>query len=103
MPTVRIRPRFSAHVQRARRVTRHGTLVDALSDVLQAVRLTGAIFFDIQASDPWVAQTPPGEAIVGKMFPGTQHLIPYHIITKGTCWGGLLDQPSMRLETYDII
>jgi len=77
--------------------------VDALSDVLQAVRLTGAIFFDIQASEPWVAQTPPGEAIVGKMFPGTQHLIPYHIITKGTCWGGLLDKPSMQLETYDII
>lgn len=77
--------------------------MDALSDVLQAVRLTGAIFFDIRASEPWVAQTPPGESIVGKMFPGTQHLIPYHIITKGVCWGGLLDKPPMQLDTYDII
>ena len=31
--------------------------MDALSDVLRAVRLTGAIFFDIQASEPWVAET----------------------------------------------
>ena len=34
--------------------------MDALSDVLRAVRLTGAIFFDVQASEPWVAETPPG-------------------------------------------
>ena len=34
--------------------------MDALSDVLKAVRLTGAIFFDIHASEPWVAETPRG-------------------------------------------
>ena len=34
--------------------------MDALSDVLQAVRLTGAVFFDVDASAPWVAETPPG-------------------------------------------
>ena len=34
--------------------------MDALSDVLRAVRLTGAIFFDVQASEPWVAETPRG-------------------------------------------
>ena len=44
--------------------------MDALSDVLRAVRLTGAVFFDIHASDPWVAETPPGETIVGTIFPG---------------------------------
>lgn len=49
--------------------------MDALSDVLRAVRLTGAIFFDIQASEPWVAETPSGEAIVDAMFPGSEHLV----------------------------
>jgi cupin len=58
-------------------------LMDALSDVLRTVRLTGAIFFDINASEPWVAETPPGEAIVGAMFPGSEHLICYHVITQG--------------------
>ena len=32
--------------------------MDALSDVLRAVRLKGAIFFDVHASDPWAAETP---------------------------------------------
>jgi hypothetical protein len=49
--------------------------MDALSDVLRAVRLTGAVFFDIRAAAPWVAATPPGAAIVGAMFPGAEHLI----------------------------
>ena len=44
--------------------------MDALSDVLKAVRLTGAVFFDIHAAEPWVAATPPGEAIVGACSPG---------------------------------
>ena len=37
--------------------------MDAGSDVLRAVRLTGAVFFGICATDPWVAATPPGRAI----------------------------------------
>lgn len=63
--------------------------MDALSDVLQTVRLTGAIFFDVQASEPWVAETPAGKSIVGAMFPGSEHLISYHVITRGSCWAAV--------------
>ena len=31
---------------------------DALSDVLRAVRLTGAVFFNLDVKAPWVAETP---------------------------------------------
>ncbi|MEJ1961178.1 MAG: cupin domain-containing protein [Gammaproteobacteria bacterium] len=34
--------------------------MDALSDVLRAVRLSGAVYFDIRAAEPWVAETPAG-------------------------------------------
>ena len=61
--------------------------MDALSDVLRAVRLTGAVFFDVLASEPWVAETPPGGSIVGTIFPGAEHLISYHVVARGTCWG----------------
>jgi AraC-like DNA-binding protein len=77
--------------------------MDALSDVLRTVRLTGAIFFDIHASDPWVAETPPGEAIVGAMFPGSEHLICYHIITEGNCWACIPGESPVRLTRGDII
>jgi AraC-like DNA-binding protein len=77
--------------------------MDALSDVLKAVRLTGAIFFDIHASEPWVAETPAGRSIVGSIFPEAEHLIPYHVITRGNCWGGVIGEPPLRLSAGDII
>ena len=77
--------------------------MDALSDVLRAVRLTGAIFFDIQVSEPWVAETPAGETIVRKIFPDAEHLIPYHVVTRGTCWGSVADDPPVRVSEGDII
>ena len=77
--------------------------MDALSDVLRAVRLTGAVFFDIRAAEPWVAATPPGTAIVGAMFPGAEHLICYHVITAGSCWAGPPDAAPMQLNAGDII
>jgi AraC-like DNA-binding protein len=77
--------------------------MDALSDVLRAVRLTGAIFFDIHASEPWVAETPSGQAIVDAMFPGSEHLICYHVITQGTCWACIPGEPPTLLSAGDII
>ena len=56
--------------------------MDALSDVLRAVRLTGAVFFDVKASEPWVAETPPGATIVRNIFPGADHLMSYHVVTQ---------------------
>jgi AraC-like DNA-binding protein len=77
--------------------------MDALSDVFRAVRLTGAIFFDIHASEPWVAETPSGPAIVEAMFPGSEHLICYHVITQGSCWACIPGEPPTQLSAGDII
>jgi AraC-like DNA-binding protein len=77
--------------------------MDALSDVLRAVRLTGAVFFDVHASEPWVAETPQGRSIVGAIFPGADHLIPYHVITGGACFGGLIGEPAIHLSAGDVI
>jgi AraC-like DNA-binding protein len=77
--------------------------MDALSDVLKAVRLTGAVFFDVHASDPWVAESPAGTSIVGSIFPGADHLMSYHVVTRGTCWGGTFDEPALELSAGDII
>jgi AraC-like DNA-binding protein len=77
--------------------------MDALSDVLRAVRLRGAIFFDIRASEPWVAETPPADSIVDAIFPGAEHLVSYHAVTRGTCWASLPDEPPILLAAGDII
>ncbi|HKT73532.1 MAG TPA: AraC family transcriptional regulator [Steroidobacteraceae bacterium] len=77
--------------------------MDALSDVLRAVRLSGAFFFDVQASDPWVAETPRGESIVEAMFPGSEHLISYHLIVSGSAWVRVAGEPDMLLGAGDIV
>ena len=40
--------------------------MDVLADVLRAVRLTGAIYFDITARAPWIAETPAMSSERGK-------------------------------------
>jgi AraC-like DNA-binding protein len=79
--------------------------VDVLSDVLRAVRLTGAIFFDVEASAPWVAATPAGMTIAGSVMPEAEHVIMFHAVTSGACWAELEDGslPSLRLAAGDIV
>jgi CubicO group peptidase (beta-lactamase class C family) len=50
-----------------------------------------------------VAETPPGDAIVGSIFPGAENLIPYHVVTRGACWGGVLDEPPLRLDLQKVM
>ena len=79
--------------------------MDALSDVLRAVRLSGAFFFDVHARGPWVAETPQGKSIVDKMFPGSgsDHLICYHALMEGSCWAELEGEEPVKLVAGDII
>jgi AraC-like DNA-binding protein len=77
--------------------------MDALSDVLRAVRLSGAFFFDVQARAPWVAETPLGKSVVDAMFPGSDHLISYHAIIEGDCWCTLEGEEPLKLSAGDII
>jgi AraC-like DNA-binding protein len=77
--------------------------MDALSDVLRAVRLSGAVFFDIHAADPWVAETPLGRSVVHAMFPGSEHMISYHVILEGSCWAIVEGEPPVQLSAGDVI
>ena len=47
---------------------------DVLSDVLRAVRLTGAVYFDFELSAPWVAEAPPSRELAGKVMPGAERV-----------------------------
>lgn len=54
----------------------HGAVtarVDTLSEVLRAVRLTGAVYFSIDGSTPWVVETPPGIVIAPHIGSGVEH------------------------------
>ena len=38
-----------------------------------------------------------------RILPGAEHLISYHILTAGRCWGGLAGEPPVALEPGDVI
>lgn len=79
--------------------------MDVLSDVLAAVRLTGAIFFDNTFHPPWVAETPEVSLIARKVLPHADHVFCFHTLLEGSCWAELTDGTldSMRLNAGDII
>lgn len=78
-------------------------MTDTLSEVFQALRLSGAIFFSVDASDPWIAATPEGSDLKPHLVPGADHVIGYHVITSGTCWAGIAGEPRVLLQAGDIV
>jgi AraC-like DNA-binding protein len=76
---------------------------DVLSDVLRAIHLTGAVFFSVEATAPWAFEA-PAPIVVGPLIrPGVEHVVQFHAIASGSCWGGLLDEPAVPLHAGDVI
>jgi AraC-like DNA-binding protein len=80
-------------------------LMDILSDVLRAVRLTGAIFFHNHLQAPFAGGSPDTVLIADKVMPGADHVIQFHALLSGYCWAALTENPieATRLEAGDII
>lgn len=76
---------------------------DPLSDVLRGVRLTAAVFFRVEASSPYVIELPDGATLARSVSPRAQHVISYHVVTDGTCWGGLLGAGPVPLTAGDVL
>ena len=76
---------------------------DTLSDVLRSVRLRGAVFYCLSYGDEWAVEAPPAKEIAGAVIPGAEHVMEYHVITKGSGWAAIVGEPPVRLETDDIV
>ncbi len=76
---------------------------DPLSSVLEAVRLKGAIYFLADLARPWVTEAPRASVLAPLIMPGVQHLIEYHVVTRGELWGGLLGEKPVKVGAGDVI
>jgi AraC-like DNA-binding protein len=77
--------------------------MDPLSDVLRAVRLSGAYFFMVEARHPWTASAVAAAELAPRVLPEAEHLISYHILTSGSCWGGVGGEEQVLLQAGDAI
>jgi AraC-like DNA-binding protein len=57
--------------------------MDALSEVLRAVRLTGAVFFNGEFTAPWGFEAASVDKLATLLPAGTERLLVYHLVIEG--------------------
>jgi AraC-like DNA-binding protein len=79
--------------------------MDVLSDVLLAVRLSGAVFFDVEARSPFATESPGAETIGEQVMGAADRVIGFHVVTEGTCWAEAVDgpDPAVRLQAGEMV
>lgn len=79
--------------------------MDVLSDVLRAVRLSAAVYFDFRVSEPLCSQTPNMSVVGHELLPNAAHVIPFHVILRGNCWveSTETNDPPLDFREGDIV
>jgi AraC-like DNA-binding protein len=72
--------------------------MDALSDVLRIVQLTGAVYLDAAFSAPWCIVVPADAPLCAAYLPPADRVVSFHLITEGRCWASLPHDPSSAVE-----
>jgi AraC-like DNA-binding protein len=76
---------------------------DTLSDVLRAVRLTGAVFIDVDVGAPWATWAPATKHLIPLIMPDAQHLMCYHLVMQGECYAVQKGHDPIALRAGDLI
>lgn len=77
--------------------------MDLLSDVLKAVKLEGAIFFNGEFSAPWCLSARSSKDAAHILSPTAEHLIMYHFLTEGRAYARLHDGQREELTAGDVL
>lgn len=77
--------------------------MDALSAALGAVRMTGAIFYDAVCTAPWGFKVPAVNQVAHILAPGTERLVPYHLVAEGNAVVRFAGGTEARLEAGDVV
>lgn len=76
---------------------------DPLSDVLRNVKLTGALFFVVDASTPWCVDVPHTDHYRPVLLRRARHLISYHVVVEGRGYASVPGREPVAFETGDIL
>lgn len=82
---------------------REPAVSDPLADVLQRVKLTGALFFLVDATSPWCVSVPRAEAFAPIILPRAQHVVSYHVVVQGNGFASVPGSEPVAFESGDII
>jgi AraC-like DNA-binding protein len=76
---------------------------DPFHDVLLRLRLQGAIFLRAEYRDPWSYESLTGQATAQILRPGTDRVILFHVVVRGTCWAQVTGGERHWASAGDVI
>ncbi|MES2480503.1 MAG: AraC family transcriptional regulator [Pseudomonadota bacterium] len=77
--------------------------MDVLSDVLQMIRLEGALFLNGEFHEPWCVNAPRGSDFATILCPRAGNLAILHMVLEGRCWIQLHGGDPIALEAGDAV
>jgi AraC-like DNA-binding protein len=57
----------------------------------------------VEATHPWSVLTVEAKRLAPRIHPAAEHLISYHILTSGNCWGGVAGDQQTLMQPGDAI
>ena len=80
------------------------TCMDVLSEVLKAVKLDGALFYNGEFSAPWCAHEPDSRTMASYLSTPSKHVIIFHLLTEGRGYARVTgDNRPVLLTAGDIV
>ena len=77
--------------------------MDALSDVLRVIHLTGAVFLRAEFTAPWSVLAGSDSGDCADYMPDAKHFVYYHLVTQGSCLATVPGLAPVRLEAGDLV
>lgn len=77
--------------------------MDALSEILRVVHMSGAFFVNARFSAPWCYQSPQASLAAPWLDPSAEQIVIFHMITEGECLVELEDAPPLRVQAGDVV
>ena len=78
--------------------------MDVLSEVLKAVKLDGALFYNAEFSAPWCLCSPASPTLAPYLSAGSRHVIIFHLLTEGHGYAQVEgDDRPLPLNAGDIL
>src|SRR5437868_7241283 len=76
--------------------------MDVLSEVLKAVKLDGALFYNAEFSAPWCFRQPASHIMAPYLSPSSKHVIIFHLLTEGRGYTQFDGDPPQRSGHRDL-
>jgi AraC-like DNA-binding protein len=77
--------------------------MDAFSEILSGVKLSGAVFFSAEFSAPWGFSAPASKVLAQHVAPSAAHLVLYHLLIDGSGFVETEDGLSVALAPGDVV